>query len=213
MLLNGKPLLVYKQNDAPHALDVLGFSQDRPTVGAVLGRKARTLGGYGCAVASIATATALAPVRLTPREVNERGKLARGFAANSGNMILERLAASAGLCAPESLRVRECDQFHEDDLLILRETIRLSLSKTDPERFFEAGGFCLLNVDYDHDLTPEHFTLAVAALDDGSLEVADPAPGAMINIDATMHGTSTWSSHNVKHYTVIGAAPIGLVRR
>ena len=206
MFYKGKPLRSFRQADIEWSTELLGNS------------RTSTVGAKGCAVACVAMATQLrgAGGLLTPRQVNIAGRAAGGFVSGSGSMILERLAKSASLVAPESLRLRDKDPSVEADQKVLASTIFRSLSKASAGGFFVDGGFCILNVDHNGDEHPDHFILLVGPSGDHGWEALDPAPGASIRIDSlTFQGDSLWGhspggTEIWKHYKVIGAAPIGV---
>ncbi len=190
--------IAYKQADPLWGSDLLGCS---PT---------STMGGYGCMVATVASLAPLAGLVISPGELNALGRKHGAFVAGTGKGKLEKLAALAGLVAPEHLRIRDHDPRDPVDHARMVEVIRRSLAGPDvADGYFTEPGACVINVDHNGDDTPDHFLALVAEASEGWAGL-DPAPGRGVPIPRSLAGFRVrWSPTKQKTYTVIGIAPIG----
>lgn len=226
--------VIFKQNDPEWGTDILGHSTPKP------GQPAMTIGGQGCLLTTVSTAgeNGDSLIRTSPRTLNALARTQGGFLGGGGLAILERMAAAAGMVAPDNVRVRKRDPKVREDLNILVNTIERSLALREGaylhpgfvdgifsrpiERPWRKarGGFCIVNVDHTGDGIPDHFVLVVDYHPAGGYIAIDPAPGSTFHLRPDMTGDSVWGTRpgktkadpcipNVKHFVAYGAAPIG----
>lgn len=194
--------VIYRQNDDAWSMDFLGHSPSS------------RLGGKGCMPSSVAMAVSnLTDRRMTPRDVNDAARKAGGFVAGTGTGILERMAASVKLLAPESMRVREKDPSVKGDVSALTDLIEAVLGgKLGPFKANTPRGL-IVNVDHSGDGKPDHFVYLHGRHPGGGWILLDPAPGSMVHLLPTMMATADWGTKARPHpktYRVWGVAPIGV---
>jgi len=184
--------------------DIVLLRQNDPRWGSKpLGNGALTIGRAGCLLTCMTmAANFLRSTALTPDVVNEM--CATGGAFSGSFLIVEKAAEILSLHAPDSMRLRS----KIGDLEIPIK-IRAVLA---------TRGIAIVHVDHDSalprggDHQGDHFVLTLRRVTvptgPAHFECADPAPKAIVWLDAgTCTGTAQWGAVR-KTYRAVGVIPI-----
>lgn len=173
---------VYKQSDPRWRSHWLGTSHTT------------TLGRSGCLLTCLAMAKEMVlGGSLPPGEANVVLKKTPGAFFKGSLLVLDKAAPAVGLTVVERRK--------GDDPARLVELV---------EEALHVGAAPLLKVDHDgvREDSRFHYVLIVKRRPEGGYHAADPAPGALIDIDERLCGTSDWGSR-IKSYTPLEVVFLG----